>query len=67
MGDEGFEAVVYGVAAFLASDLHEADHLFDLALSEAGLDPGIDAKCFGGKDPAIGVGSGKKSLADDGL
>jgi alpha-D-ribose 1-methylphosphonate 5-triphosphate diphosphatase PhnM len=39
VGDECLKAVIDGVASFLTADLHEADHLFDLAFTETGLNP----------------------------
>ena len=65
--DEGFEAVVDGVAAFFTGDFHEADELFDFAFAEAGLDAGVDSEGLGAEDAAFDVGAAEEALADDGL
>ncbi len=65
--EEGFEAVVDGVAAFFTGDFHEADELLDFTFTEAGLDAGVDAEGLGGEDAAFDIGAAEEALADDGL
>ena len=62
--EKGFEAVVDGVAAFLAGDFHEADELLDLVIAEAGANTRRDAKGFGGEHAALDIRPWQQSLAD---
>ena len=52
---KSLEAVVDGVATFLAGDFHEAHQLFDLTIAKTGSNPRGHPKCFGSEDAAFNI------------
>lgn len=63
--EEVVEVIVDGVHAFLPSDFHEADDLFDFPVPNAGAECVVHAEDFGGEDATLSIDGGEESLGDD--